>query len=132
MANWKLETVDKKSVNEVETWVKGDYTILRTITYRWGCVFIDSDEKPDIDLANPDGMDILLLDYDIELGDLIDGDINITYPDDMTDSETEELEERWEEDGDFGWEEGGWELEDTELIFNGELDLINMDEIKYD
>jgi hypothetical protein len=128
MANWKLETVEKKSVIDTEMWGKGALTIDRVTVWRWGEAFIDSDEKPDIDLTNEEGFNILNSEYDIELGDFSDGDlVDIVYPADIDETERTRLEDLWDEEGESGWEEDGWVMEDRDIYFNGELDLINMD-----
>lgn len=133
MANWKLETVEKKSVIDTEMWGKGALTIDRVTVWRWGEAFIESDEKPDIDLTNEEGFNILNSEYDIELGDFSDGDlVDIVYPADIDETERTRLENLWDEEGESGWEEDGWVMEDRDIYFNGELDLINMDEIKHD
>jgi hypothetical protein len=128
MANWKLETVEKKSVIDTEMWGKGALTIDRVTVWRWGEAFIDSDEKPDIDLTNEEGFNILNSEYDIELGDFSDGDlVDIVYPDEIDETERTRLEDLWDEEGESGWEEDGWVMEDRDIYFNGELDLVNMD-----
>jgi hypothetical protein len=128
MANWKLETVEKKSVIDTEMWGKGALTIDRVTVWRWGEAFIESDEKPDIDLTNEEGFNILNSEYDIELGDFSDGDlVDIVYPADIDETERTRLEDLWDEEGESGWEEDGWVMEDRDIYFNGELDLINMD-----
>ena len=128
MANWKLETVEKKSVIDTEMWGKGALTIDRVTVWRWGEAFIESDEKPDIDLTNEEGFNILNSEYDIELGDFSDGDlVDIVYPADIDETERTRLEDLWDEEGESGWEEDGWVIEDRDIYFNGELDLINMD-----
>ena len=64
-----------------------------------------------------------LIEYDIELDDLGDGDVDVTYDDDLSDEEQEELDELWDENGDYAWGEAGWELTDSDLTFYGPLVL---------
>lgn len=128
MANWKLETVEKKSVIDTEMWGKGALTIDRVTEWRWGEAFIESDEKPDIDLTNEVGFNILNSEYDIEIGDFSDGNlVDVIYPVEIDETEQARLGDLWDEEGESGWEEDGWVLEDRDIYFNGELDLINMD-----
>jgi hypothetical protein len=128
MANWKLETVEKKSVIDTEMWGKGALTIDRITEWRWGEAFIESDEKPDIDLTNEEGFNILNSEYDIEIGDFSDGNlVDVVYPVEIDETEQARLADLWDEEGESGWEDDGWVLEDRDIYFNGELDLINMD-----
>ncbi len=79
---------------------------------------------PDIDLANPDGLEVFATDYDFELDSLDDGWYgDVEYPEDMSDEERERLEELWDEDGYDGWESEGWTNDDTETWFYGPLSL---------
>ena len=84
----------------------------------------ESDERPDIDLDNPDGLEVFNTDYDFELDSLDDGCwAEVEYPDDMTEEEQERMDELWDEDSYSAWEEEGWINSDTETYFNGPLNL---------
>ena len=65
MATWELSTEYKKNAVEVQLWYKDGVTIKKIDGYRWGTFYCESDERPDIDLRNPDGYE--LTDYDWEL-----------------------------------------------------------------
>ena len=124
MATWVLTTTDKKSVVEVESWYKEGKTIKRITGFRWGTVYCESDEKPEIDLDNPDGLEVFATDYDFELDNLDDGHYcDVVYPDDMSEEEQERMDELWDEDSYSAWEEEGWSNDDTETWFNGPLNL---------
>jgi len=124
MSTWVLTTVEKKNVEEIEFWSKDGQTIKRITGFRWGTVYCESDERPDIDLDNPDGIDVFSTDYDFELDNLDDGcSLEIEYPDDMDEEEQERLDELWDEDGYDGWESDGWSNDDTETWFHGPLNL---------
>lgn len=130
MATWKLETVEKKSVVDTEMWVNGSLCIDRVTVWRWGEAIIESDEKPDIDLVNENGFNVLSSDYDIDLDSLSDGNlVEIIYSDEIDEVERTRLEELWDEEDQAGWEREGWVMEDRDIYFNGELDLINMDDL---
>ena len=124
MATWVLTTTEKKNVEEIEFWHKDGKTIKRTTGFRWGTVYCESDERPDIDLENPDGLEVFATDYDFELDNLDDGHYcDVEYPDDMSEEEQERMDELWDEDSYSAWEEEGWSNDDTETWFNGPLDL---------
>jgi hypothetical protein len=124
MSTWVLTTVEKKNVEEIEFWSKDGQTIKRITGFRWGTVYCESDERPDIDLDNPDGIDVFSTDYDFELDNLDDGcSLEIEYPDDMPEEEQERLDELWDEDSYDGWESDGWSNVETETWFHGPLNL---------
>ena len=124
MATWVLTTLEKKNVVETEFWSKDGKTIKRSTGFRWGTVYCESDERPDIDLANPEGLEVFATDYDFELDNLDDGHYcDIEYPDDMSEEEQERMDELWDEDSYSAWEEEGWSNDDTETWFHGPLNL---------
>ena len=124
MSTWVLTTLEKKNAVETEFWIKDGQTIKRSTGFRWGKVYCESDERPDIDLANPDGLDVFNTDYDFELDSLDDGCwAEVEYPEDMTEEEQERMDEIWDEDSYDGWESEGWINSDTETHFYGPLSL---------
>jgi len=124
MATWILTTLEKKNVVETEFWSKDGRKIKRSTGFRWGTVYCESDERPDIDLENPDGLEVFATDYDFELDNLDDGHYcDVEYPDDMSEEEQERMDELWDEDSYSAWEEEGWSNDDTETWFHGPLDL---------
>jgi hypothetical protein len=124
MSTWVLTTLEKKNVVETEFWNKDGRKIKRNTGFRWGKVFCESDERPDIDLENPDGLDVYCTGYDFELDSLDDGHYcDVEYPDDMSEEEQARMDELWDEDSYSAWEEEGWSNDDTETWFNGPLEL---------
>ena len=124
MATWVLTTTDKKSVEEIEFWYKDGKTIKRTTGFRWGTVYCESDEKPEIDLDNPEGISVFDCGYDFELDNLDDGwNCYVEYPDDMDEEEQERMDELWDEDAYEAWEGDGWSQNDSETWFYGPLSL---------
>jgi hypothetical protein len=124
MTTWVLTTKTKKNAVEKQFWYKDGRVIIREEGYRWGKFYCESDERPDVDLANPDGYELGGTEYDWELESLDDGCwADWTYPDDMTEEEQEEFEAAWDEDFFEGLEALGWSNDDTEYWFYGELEL---------
>jgi hypothetical protein len=124
MATWVLTTKTKKNAVEKQFWYKDGKVIIREEGYRWGKFYCESDERPDVDLANPDGYELGGTDYDWELDNLDDGCwADWTFPDDMSEEEQEAIQEAWEEDFYEGMEAKGWSNDDTEYWFYGELEL---------
>lgn len=126
MTTWILSNVEKKSCVEREFWKHPDFDdpIVRETGWRWGSFSCESDEKPNIDLANPDGFWVYDSEYDFELDSMDDGCWEeITWPKGMSSEECERLEELWDEDGYDGWESAGITNDDTEVVLYGELDL---------
>ena len=126
MATWELSTEYKKNAIEVQLWYKDGVTIKKIEGYRWGTFYCESDERPDIDLRNPDGYE--LADYDWELDSLDDGCwSDWEYPDSVSAEEREQIEAAWDENWYEGMEDLGWSNDDTEYHFQGPLKLVNRD-----
>ena len=128
MAMWTLKTQHKKNAVEKQFWRKDGETIIRTEGYRWGTFYCESDEQPEIDLANPDEYNLSESDYDWELDNLDDGCwAEWDWPSDMTEEQQDEIMAVWEEDYFDGMEQLGWFCDDTEYILMGPLELANED-----
>ncbi|WP_353482103.1 hypothetical protein [Haliscomenobacter sp.] len=122
MTVWRLSTHYKKSAVEKQLWYKDGVTISKEEGYRWGTFYCESDEMPDVDLANPDGYE--LYGYDWELYSLDDGCwSDWTFPEDMSSAEREQIEAAW--DFSDGLENLGWSNDDTEYWFHGPLIMTN-------
>lgn len=125
MTTWVLTTKTKKNAVERQFWRHEDgRVIIREEGYRWGKFTCESDERPDIDLANPDGYELGGTEYDWELDSLDDGCwAEWEWPDDMSEDEQEQIQEAWDEDAFEGLEGLGWTNDETEYWFYGELEL---------
>ena len=127
MATWILTTQHKKNAIERSIWTKDGEKIVQEQGFRWGKFYCESDEKPDVDLKNPDGYEIGG-DYDWELESLDDGCwADWEFPDDMNDEDRKAIEAAWDEDFYDGVESLGWSNDDTEYHFHGPLRLENED-----
>lgn len=122
---WYLSNLDKKNAVEIQYWNKDGVTFTKTVGYRWGQFFCESDEKPDVDLNNEDGFS---LDSDWEM-DYMDDDCwsDWEYPDSMSQEERDEIETAWNENYYEGLEALGWENKYTDQILYGPLRLVNKD-----
>lgn len=128
MATWKITNYHKKNAVERQYWTKDGKVIIREEGFRWGVWYCESDERPDIDLSNPDGYEVFGTDYDWELDSMDDGCWgDITFPDDMSEEEREEWEAAWDENYYEGVEELGWINDDTEHWIFGPIELSNED-----
>lgn len=126
MTTWYLRTVEKKNVIEREFWSHPDYSggIVRETGWRWGTFTCESDEKPDIDLKNTDGLYVYDTDYEFEMYSLDDGCwTEFFWPESMGTEERERLEALWEEDDYSAWESAGLIHDDTEIELIGPLEL---------
>jgi hypothetical protein len=141
MATWRLSNLQKKSYYETESYKKDEKTIYKTLIWRWGSFTIESNEKPEIDLNNEDGLNLFDNDlpFEIEFEESSDGDTDISYSKNMSKEEIDEFESLMEEiegedeseDNVDSFEEAldrlGWKYDDTEHFLVGplELELIN-------
>jgi hypothetical protein len=124
MTVWRLSTHYTKSAVEKQLWYKDGVTISKEEGYRWGTFYCESDEMPDVDLANPDGYE--LYGYDWELDSLDDGCwSDWSYPEDMSEEEREQIEDAWNDNFSDGLEALGWSHDDTEYWFHGPLLMTN-------
>ena len=128
MSRWLLSNLEKKNVLELEYFKhpKYDKRIVIENWWRWATFECESDEAPDIDLANedPDGVYVYETDYDFSTVGMDDGvSLEIIWPDDMPEEEREHLQEVFDEDGWDGWMDLGIESVDSEVIVFGPLSL---------
>ena len=129
MTWWKVSTQEKKNVFEHELWEKDDMVIRRITGFRWGTMFIETeDDNPPVlnqtDGPGADAVDMYNTEYNYELDMLDDGWYeDFVWPDDMDEEERDRLLALWEEDSYSGWEEEGWVQYETECWFHGPLDV---------
>ncbi len=128
MATWTISNYHKKNAVEKQFWVKDGVTIIKEEGFRWGSWSCESEERPDVDLNNPDGYDVLNTDYDWEMQDMEDGCwADWTFPEDMPEEEQERIQALWEEEWFDGLEGDGWYNDETEHWIYGPILLKNED-----
>jgi hypothetical protein len=119
---WRLSTVDKKSVTEIQTWTIGKLTATYELGWRWG--YWEYETKPDISKHDPNGQTDV---YDFgEVGDQEQDDgcwAEWNWPEEMDSDEIERLEDIFNEEGSEGLENEGWSNDDTEYFVTGPLKL---------
>lgn len=123
---YKVSTVEKKNVVEKESFTKdGKFAIIKQ-GYRWG--YFTTDEKPD--LENYDSEEgLMIYDYDVVDHSFDDGCwIDFEYDDELTEEEQAAFENAFNEDWYEGVEAAGWEQDETEVIFYGELEVEEINE----
>lgn len=118
---YKVSTIEKKSVIEKNFYVKDDKTFYIEQGYRWG--YFTTNEKPDLDDYDPEE-GLMIYQYDVDDHSFDDGCwIEFYYDDEITDEEREAIENAWEED----WYEGlnalGWQDDEYEVWFRGDLEV---------
>ena len=134
MAKWNLMPKYKKSIQEIEFWTKDGKVIQYSVWWRGGNVTLTTatDEAPEIDLENADddGLDVYsLVDgeniLEVEMDSFWDGDSSewLASSSDVTEEELQEVIDAWEEDFSEGVENLGWEQDDNEVYFHGELEI---------
>lgn len=128
MATWKITNLHKKSAVERQFWSKDGVTFSKDEGFRWGIWSCESDEKPNIDLDNPDGWEQYSQEEEWEMEEMIDGSWSEwTFPDDMDEEEQERIQALWDEDYFDGLEGDGWTNDETEYWIFGPLQLTNED-----
>lgn len=126
MAIWKLTNLHKKNAVERQFWTKDGVTVIKEEGFRWGTWSCESDERPNVDLDNPDGWEQFSQDDEWEMEIMDDGCWQEwTFPDDMDEEEQERIQELWNEDSFEGLEGDGWINDETEYWIYGPLRLTN-------
>ena len=121
---YKLSPQYKKSLYDVENWFKEEngekMWIEREYGWRWGHCTFESEEKPDIDLKNEYGFNIM---EDIE--EVIDYESDDGCWSDVrcSDNVDEEYQEKLYEMDHDELEQDGWKLNHVDTYFIGPLEL---------
>jgi hypothetical protein len=128
MARWQITNRHKKSAVERQFWHQDGREFIKEEGYRWGIWECESDERPDIDLDNPDGYELMVTDYDWEMQEMIDGSwVDWTFDISFDEEEQEQIQALWDEDYFEGLENAGWYNEETEHWIFGPITLKNLD-----
>lgn len=131
MAAWTLMPVDKKSIEEITYFVKDNNVVAYRLGWRGGsvCLLTSDDNPPEIDLDGNDELNVydLIDDHivEVELDSFWDGcwsDWEVISGE-VSDEELEEMMEAYEENYDDGLAELGWENDEYEVKFYGQLSL---------
>jgi len=118
---YKVSTIEKKSVIEKNFYVKDGKSFYIEQGYRWG--YFTTDEKPDLDDYDPEE-GLMIYQYDVDDHSFDDGCwIEFYYDDEITDEEREAIENAWEEDWYEGLNNLGWQDDEYEVWFRGELEV---------
>lgn len=108
MARWQISNYHKKNVVDRQFWHNDGREFVRDEGYRWGTWECDSEQRPDIDLDNPDGYEVTVTDYDWDLVDMLDGSWSEwTFDITFDQEEQAELEAAWDDLGYEGLENLG-------------------------
>lgn len=128
MATWKITNLHKKSAVERQFWTKDGMTVIKEEGFRWGVWTCESDQRPDINLDNPDGWEQYSQEEEWEMEEMMDGSWQEwSWPDDMVEEERERIQELWDEEYFDGLEGDGWTLDETEYWIYGPIKLTNED-----
>lgn len=128
MARWQITNYFKKNVVDRQFWHNDDREFVRDEGYRWGTWECESDERPDIDLDNPDGYELTATEYDWDLVDMLDGSWSEwTYDISFDQEEKDLLEAAWDELGYEGLENLGYMMNESEQWIYGPILLKNLD-----
>jgi hypothetical protein len=136
MATWTVSPYYKKSIEEIEYFVKDGMKIVHRTGWRggsWTVITSDdnppefefdyvpggSDDKDSIDMNNCYGGNI----EEVEMNETWDGCYDDTeWPDDIDEDEQATIEEMMEEEGYYtAFEENGWTHDDTEMWIWGPI-----------
>jgi len=128
MARWQISNYYKKNVVDRQFWHNNDREFVRDEGYRWGTWECESEQRPDIDLDNPDGYELTATEYDWDLVDMLDGSwAEWTFDISFDQEEQDQLESAWDELGYEGLENLGYMMNESEQWIYGPILLKNLD-----
>ncbi len=123
MAKWKITPTWKKSIVEVQEWIKPGEPgyINHEIGWRWGEFIIETEDDNPPELE--EGVDIFNCGYECNDWSTDDGCYEDTEVDVSDELLQEELEEFLEENSIYDLEEKGWVMSDSYMYINCELNI---------
>ena len=123
MAKWKVTPVWKKSIVEVQEWIKPGEPgyINHEIGWRWGEFIIETEDDNPPELE--EGVDMFNCGYECNDWSTDDGCYEDTEVDVSDELLQEELEEFLEENSIYDLEEKGWVMSDSYMYINCELNI---------
>ena len=122
---YKITPTEKDSIIERERWKKGALSLYIIHSSEWGHAIVEEEPLLDEDYSEDNGIDVhefFVLEFD---GD--ETGIEIECPDELTEEEQEQIKEVYFKEFDEGLEDLGWRPKDTELIYFGKLEIIEVD-----
>lgn len=124
---YKVSPLNKKSATEIEIFKKDGVTIKHWTVWRWSTVI--TPDKPDLSKYDPEaGVNVYDAGWDAELDGSNDGcDEDWEFPEDMGKRERNKIIKAWDNEWHIGIEELGWEQDDTELWYRGELEVVEIE-----
>ena len=128
MAVWRISNYYKKEAVESQFWTKGELVIIKNEGFRWGTWECESEERPDIDLNNEYGYELLNSEYNWDMIEMDDGCwLDWSWDDGMNEAERDRIMQLWEENYFEGLESDGWSNNETEHWIYGPIRLVNKD-----
>lgn len=123
MAKWKVTPTWKKSIVEVQEWIKPGEPgyINHEIGWRWGEFIIETEDDNPPELE--EGVDMFDCGYECNDWSTDDGCYEDTEVDVSDELLQEELEEFLEENSIYDLEEKGWVMSDSYMYINCELNI---------
>lgn len=128
MPIWKVKPQIENSVHEKQIWTKDSVRIVRKEIFSWAAFECESQEQPNIDLVNSNGIELTTsADYNwdlIELEKRPGGPwVSWEFPDDMSEGERYRVTYMLDSGSFIALEIDGWERESIEYWFYGPLTL---------
>jgi hypothetical protein len=129
MATWQLSNRIKKTVVDLQFWQKEGQTIIYETVYRSGLWECEKQTRPNINLNNEDGFEVVEREENWELLIMSDGIstswnlVNVPGSEEVM----EEISSFLNDEGSSGLEERGWNLVASEHWIHGPLKLSKKD-----
>ena len=128
---WTVKTLDKKSVTEVEEFVKDDMTLTHTTGFRWGTWQVATNDGQPPEFVFEDGQLDMNSCYEnnieeVELDNMDDGWFeDIEWSEEVSGEEQEKAQEVIDEESVYELELHGWMHSETYVYVSGPIEISN-------
>lgn len=128
---WTVKTLDKKSVTEVEEFVKDGMTLTHTTGFRWGSWQVATNDGQPPEFVFEDGQIDINSCYEnnieeVELNSMDDGCYeDYDWPEGISDEEQEKAQTVIDEESVYELESHGWYHSETYVYLSGPLEISN-------
>lgn len=128
MPRWQITNQQKKSAVERQFWNQDGRKFIKEEGYRWGIWECLSIHRPEIELDNPDGYELMNTEYDWEMQEMIDGCwVDWHFGKEFNIDEKEEIQDLWDKNSYESLESAGWQNNETQHWIFGPISLKNLD-----
>ena len=129
MKTYKISTVEKKNIQEEETWVKDGRSFGIDQWWRWGYVTITVEDDEEFNIESVERNEHGFYPYNWEVIDREFNDgVALFFDTDGDEELEEEIRDMWDDEGYSSFEQAGYDQEDCSTTFHGPLKVELVDD----